>query len=68
VTGGRAALVVYGSAECIDRDPERAELTADVFAALTGSDRPEPSTLIPTLDEQARTVLRITPERVLFHS
>jgi PPOX class probable F420-dependent enzyme len=68
VTDGRAALVVYGSAECIDRDPERAELTVDVFVVPPGGDRPEPSTLIPTLDEQARTVLRITPERVLFHT
>lgn len=62
----RAHLVVYGTAETIDTDPLRAELTADVFARLTGTDRPDPVSLIPTLDEQERTVLRITPARVLF--
>ena len=64
VADGRAAVIVYGTADCIDRDPLRAELTADVFAALAGEDRPEPAALVPTLDEQQRTVLRITPTRV----
>lgn len=67
VPDGRAHLVVYGTAECIDADPQRAELTADVFAALGGGDRPDPSSIIPLLDEQQRTVLRISPDRVLFH-
>ena len=66
VPDGRAHLVVYGTAETIDADPLRAELTADVFARLMGTDRPDPATLIPTLDEQHRTVIRITPEKVLF--
>lgn len=66
VPDGRSHLVVYGTAEAIDSDPLRAELTADVFARLTGTDRPDPSSIIATLEEQERTVLRITPERVLF--
>jgi PPOX class probable F420-dependent enzyme len=67
VADGRAHLVVYGTAETIDADPERAELTADVFAVLGDGTRPDPSSIVGLLDEQRRTVLRITPERVLFH-
>lgn len=67
VPDGRAHLVVYGAAETIDRDPERAELTADVFAVLSGGERPDPESIVETLDEQERTVLRITPDKVLFH-
>jgi PPOX class probable F420-dependent enzyme len=67
VPDGRAHLVVYGTCETIDRDPERADLTADVFAAMSGIERPDPAALIGLLDEQQRTVLRITPDTVLFH-
>lgn len=67
VPDGRVHLVVSGPVEAIDADPERAELTADVFAALMGTDRPDPATLIPSLDEQRRTVLRLTPESVQLH-
>lgn len=65
VTDGRVHLVVYGTAEGIDADPERAELTADVIGAL--GDRPDPSTLTEFLERDQRVVLRITPEKVLFH-
>lgn len=67
VPDGRTALIVYGTAECIDQDPLRAELSADVFAALSGMDRPDPSSLIPTLDEQRRSVLRITPTKAILN-
>lgn len=67
VPDGRAHIVVYGAVETFDADPERAELTADVFAALSGNGRPDPSSIVELLDEQQRTVLRITPEKVLFH-
>lgn len=66
VADGRAHLVIYGTAETIDADPLRAELTADVFARLSNADRPDPASIISTLDEQQRTVLRITPEHVIF--
>lgn len=66
VADGRSHLVIYGTVETIDADPLRAELTADVFSRLSGSDRPEPASLVPTLDEQQRTVLRVTPSRVFF--
>jgi PPOX class probable F420-dependent enzyme len=67
VPDGRAHLVVYGEAEAIDRDPERAELTADVFARLSGGTRPDPASIVDLLDEQQRTVLRITPTSRVFH-
>lgn len=68
VPDGRVHLVVYGTAEAIDTEPERASLTADVFARLSnGGPRPDPSALVPMLDEQQRTVLRVTPTKVTFH-
>jgi PPOX class probable F420-dependent enzyme len=60
----RKQLVVYGTAECIDRDPERAELTAKVFRRLTGNaDLAVDENFIRLLDAQQRTVLRISPTK-----
>ncbi|MFZ6005422.1 MAG: TIGR03618 family F420-dependent PPOX class oxidoreductase [Actinomycetota bacterium] len=67
VTDGRVHLVIAGTAEAITDDPLRAELTADVFAALFGGERPDPAALTEMLDQQQRTVLRITPASVHFH-
>jgi len=67
IPDGRVQLVVYGTAECIDTDPDRAELTADVWAVIMGAERADPASLVPTLDDQQRTVLRITPTKVLFN-
>jgi PPOX class probable F420-dependent enzyme len=67
ITEGRIHLVVYGTAETIETDPLRAELTSLVFAALMGAEPPDPTGLIPTLDEQQRTVLRITPDKIIYH-
>jgi PPOX class probable F420-dependent enzyme len=67
VPDGRAHLVVYGTAETIDADPRRAELTADVFAALGGNgDRPDPADIVDSLNEQQRTVIRITPTKAMY--
>ncbi len=68
VPDGRQHLVVYGTAEAIDSDPLRAELTADVFAALFGGERSDPADLVETLDLQQRTVLRITPVKAMFQA
>ena len=68
VPDGRTNATVYGTAECIDTDPLRAELTADVFERLSGAERPDPTSIIPTLDEQQRTVLRITADKLLFNA
>jgi PPOX class probable F420-dependent enzyme len=67
VPDGRAPQVVYGTAETIDADPRRAELTADVFAALGGNgDRPDPADIVDSLNEQQRTVIRITPTKAMY--
>jgi PPOX class probable F420-dependent enzyme len=66
VPDGRTHLVIYGTAETIDTDPLRADLTADVFARLAATERPDPASLVPTLDEQQRTIIRITPKKILF--
>lgn len=65
VPDGRAHLVVYGTAEGIDADPDRAELTAQVFRAM-GMEVEDPASLVDTLDEQQRTVIRVTPDKALF--
>jgi hypothetical protein len=67
VPDDRVHVVIYGIAEAIERDPERAELTADVLAVVRGPDRPDPSSIVPWLDENRRTILRITPQKVLIH-
>jgi PPOX class probable F420-dependent enzyme len=67
VPDGRAHLGIYGTAETIDADPLRAELTADVFAALGGNgDRPDPADIVDSLNEQQRTVIRITPTKAMY--
>ena len=66
VPDGRVHLVVYGDVEAIDADPLRAELTAQVFGALSGNPAPDPASIISMLDEQQRVVLRITPTKFLF--
>ena len=67
IADGRAHLVVYGEAEAIDRDPERAELSASVFARLSNAPHPDPASIVDILDEQQRTVLRITPTKIELH-
>jgi PPOX class probable F420-dependent enzyme len=62
VADGREHLVVYGAAEPVERDPERAALVATVFRAVIGADPPDP--LPPDLEQ--RTVLRITPTKTLL--
>ncbi len=66
VPDGRSHLVIYGEAETIDADPLRAELTALVFARMGGTDPIDPATLVDSLDEQQRTILRVTPAKSTF--
>jgi PPOX class probable F420-dependent enzyme len=67
VADGRVHVVVYGVAEGIDTDPERAERSADVLAAVRGTDRPDPASLTAWLDADHRRVLRITPQKAVSH-
>ncbi len=66
VPDGRVHLVVYGEVEPIDTDPLRAELSAQIFGALSGNPAPDPDTIVAMLDEQQRVVLRITPTKTQF--
>ena len=66
VPDGRVHLVIYGEAEAITTDPERAELSADVFARLSDGPRPEATSITGLLDQQQRTVIRITPTSTVF--
>ncbi|MEE2703746.1 MAG: TIGR03618 family F420-dependent PPOX class oxidoreductase [Myxococcota bacterium] len=67
VNDGHKQLVLYGSAETIEEDPLRVELTRRVFRRLTGNEPPPEERLLPMLDEQRRTILRITPDRVFMN-
>ena len=67
VTDGRVHVVVYGVAEGIDTDPERAERSADVLAAVRSADRPDPASLVDWLEADERRILRITPQKALMH-
>jgi PPOX class probable F420-dependent enzyme len=66
ISDDRVHLVVYGEAETIDADPDRAALTAQVFGVLSGSEPPEPDAIVPMLDEQQRTVIRVTPDKTFY--
>jgi len=66
VPDGRIHLVVYGEVEPIAADPLRAELTAELFGAMSGNPVPDPASIIPMLDEQQRVVLRIAPTKFLY--
>jgi PPOX class probable F420-dependent enzyme len=66
IPDGRSHLVVYGETETIEEDPLRAELTASVFARMGGTDPIDPATIVDSLNEQQRTVLRITPTKTMF--
>ena len=70
VNEDRKQLVVYGAAECIDRDPARLELTLAVLRTLTGDaelGREDPASFVAMFDEQQRTVLRIRPTRAFMN-
>jgi hypothetical protein len=68
VPDGRANATIHGTAECIDTDPLRAVLTADVFARLSREKRPDPTSIVARLDEEQRTVLRINADKFLFNA
>ncbi len=67
INDGRTCLVLYGTVTPIEADPARAEFTADVFAAMSGASRPDPSTLTEFLDAERRTVLQLTVSRAIYH-
>lgn len=64
---GRKQLVIYGSAEAISADPERAELTARVVKRMTGNAVEVNADFRAGLDDQKRTILRIVPEKATMN-
>ena len=68
VHDGRKQLVIYGTAEAIDADPERIELTARVMRRLSGNpDLEVTDDFVNGMDAQQRTVLKIAPERAFMN-
>lgn len=64
----RKQLIIYGRAECIERDPQRADLTARVFRVLSGKpDFAIDDNFLKMLDEQQRTILRVTPDKAFMN-
>jgi PPOX class probable F420-dependent enzyme len=64
VHDGRKQLVIYGRAEAIAQDPDRIGLTARVFRRLAGNpDFAVTDEFVAGMDQQKRTVLRITPDK-----
>jgi PPOX class probable F420-dependent enzyme len=64
VHDGRKQLVIYGRAEAVSEDPARMELTVRVFRRLSGNPDFESSDdFVASMNEQKRTILRITPEK-----
>jgi hypothetical protein len=47
----RVQVLIYGMAETLDADLDRAELSADILAVVRGPERPDPSTIVGWLDE-----------------
>ena len=68
-----AQLTVFGTVECIDQDPLRAELTAATYnyystlpkSAHAGRTYDVNDEFIADLDRDGRIILRITPAKVL---
>jgi len=67
VPDGRVHLLLYGTAELITDDPERAELTADILAVVRGPERPDPASILGWMNTEHRGVVRVTPTKVLLH-
>jgi PPOX class probable F420-dependent enzyme len=67
VPDGHVHLLLYGTAELIADDPERAERTADILAVVRGPERPDPTSILGWMNEERRGVVRITATKVLLH-
>jgi len=65
---GRKQLIVYGEVQCVDQDPQRAELTERVFQVLTDDPNfKSDEAFIKMMDDEQRTIFRITPTKILMN-
>lgn len=67
VQEGRGHVVVYGTCERIESEPERSTLMGRVLPFVAAQDLP-PEEIAAMLDAGKRVVLRLTPEKVVSHS
>ncbi len=67
VQDGRRQLILYGSAEAVDADPDRLELTKRLRRGMGREVTEDDATLTAQLDEAKRVILRITPDQVLMN-
>ena len=67
VNDGRKQLIVYGTAEAIDRDPERLALHKRLSRGRGRYGEGSDEEIVRRLDEDERTVLRIVPRRALMN-
>ena len=61
-------LVIYGTAEGVEDDPRRADLSVKVFGPIFGKAVDDPAELMPTLVREQRTVIRVTPTAAFFQA
>ncbi len=66
INDGRKQLVLYGTSQGVAEDPERMELSKRMYGAM-GREVPEEAALKARLDEEKRTILRITPYQVMMN-
>ena len=64
VNDGRQQLVLYGTAEGIAEDPERVTQHKRIIVGM-GLEPPPDEELSASLDSEDRTIIRITPTKVL---
>ena len=67
VNDGRKQLIVYGTAEPIERDPERLALHKRLSGGRGRYGEGSDEEIVRRLDEDERTVLRIVPRRALMN-
>ena len=67
VLDGRKQLILYGTTEGLDSDPDRVEMTKRLRASMGREPEDDDAALSAQLDEAKRVILRITADKVLMN-
>ncbi len=67
VLDGRKQLILYGTTEGLDSDPDRVAMTRRLRAGMGREPEADDAALAVELDEAKRVVLRITADKVLMN-
>ena len=67
VLDGRKQLILYGTTEGLDSDPDRVEMTKRLRASMGREPEDDDAALSAQLDEAKRVILRITVDKVLMN-